>query len=317
MVAAVRVMVKPVIWEWVSKQIADIDFNTNIHDKVKKWSSGISSPTFKQIEEFSRKTGIPLGYFFLNALPQEKIELLKFRTVDSEKLINPSRELKITIQDMESIQDWMRDYRQSNGDDALEWVGCINEQNTKICTSKIRKILDIRENWFENVKDSRSAFNFIRNRLSRCGVIVMMNGVMRNNTYKPLNIAEFRAFALTDKFAPLIFINSVDSDAGKLFSLLHETVHIALGRSDLFNVSEYAEITGVSDEEVFCNAVAAEILVPKEYFKNKWYLYEEKTRIAELAEVFSCSRLVIARRALDLKLIDEKEYFATLHWTKK
>jgi len=62
-----------------------------------------------------------------------------------------------------------------------------------------------------------------------------MNGVVRQNTHKKLNIKEFRAFTLIDDYAPLIFINSNDSQNGKLFSLLHEAVHIWLGISNFYN----------------------------------------------------------------------------------
>ena len=45
----------------------------------------------------------------------------------------------------------------------------------------------------------------------------MMSGIVGNNTHRPLNIDEFRAFSVIDEYAPLIFINSNDSINGKLF----------------------------------------------------------------------------------------------------
>ncbi|MGE4585603.1 MAG: hypothetical protein AB7C91_13215 [Sphaerochaeta sp.] len=65
--------------------------------------------------------------------------------------------------------------------------------------------------------------------MSEAGVIVMMNGVVRNNTHRPLSIEEFRAFALIDSFAPLIFINATDSASGRLFSLFMNSSISALG----------------------------------------------------------------------------------------
>ena len=46
------------------------------------------------------------------------------------------------------------------------------------------------------------------------------------HTHRALSIDEFRAFAMVDEWAPLIFINSADTESAKLFSLVHEVAHI-------------------------------------------------------------------------------------------
>lgn len=72
---------------------------------------------------------------------------------------------------------------------------------------------------------------------------------------------------------PLIFINTADSNSARLFSILHEVVHIWLGRDDLFN-DKQSQISDVSDIEVICNAVAGELIVPRNVFLNKWDVYD-------------------------------------------
>lgn len=313
--ASVHISVKPEIWEWVAKQISDIQSSAGIYIKLNEWIDGSVLPTFKQIEELSKKTGIPLGYFFLNTPPREDLGVLEFRTVDSDRIVNPSRELKNTVQDMETVQDWMRNYRQENENDEIWWIGAFEKNDVKVAAHKLREILDIDEDWFKNIKGAKAAFALLRAKLSECGVVVMMNGIFRNNTRKVLNIKEFRAFALVDKVAPLIFINSLDSDTGKIFSLLHETVHLALGSNDLFNAISVEDVY-VKEDEFFCNAVTAEILVPQKFLKQYWNLYDKDERIDNLAKVFPCSKLVIARRALDFNLIDKEEYLAVLKNTQ-
>jgi len=34
----------------------------------------------------------------------------------------------------------------------------------------------------------------------------MMNGIVRGNTHRPLDVNEFRAFTIIDEYAPLIFM---------------------------------------------------------------------------------------------------------------
>jgi Zn-dependent peptidase ImmA (M78 family) len=148
--------------------------------------------------------------------------------------------------------------------------------------------------------------------MSEGGIIVMMNGVVRNNTHRPLNIDEFRAFAIADTFAPLIFINATDSKSGRLFSLLHEFVHICIGVDDLFN-DKYSTDKGVSKLEILCNAVAAEILVPANLFCSTWESFASRSSsavetIGRVAHFFKCGNIVVARKALDTGKISHVTY---------
>ena len=133
-----------------------------------------------------------------------------------------------------------------------------------------------------------------------------------------LNIDEFRAFTLINKYSPLIFINTNDTNNGKIFSLLHELTHIWLGNDNLYNDS-HAGSNKVSKLEQLCNEVAAEILVPNKLFINKWKENEEISidKIKNIAQYFKCSSFVIARRALNEKFISKQFYNEFIEEKKK
>lgn len=244
--------------------------------------------------------------------PVEDSSFVEYRTVDSKELSNPSRNLMDTLHDMELIQEWIRNELQATESDDLSFVGAIKKtvQNNDFATF-VRRSLQIEINWYESCKNGEESFKLLRNYISDLGVVVMMSGIVGNNTHRILDTNEFRAFALVDKKAPLIFINSNDSFNGKLFSLLHEFAHICLGENSLFN-DRYGSIDKVSATEKICNALAAEILVPEHIFLEKWKKQirekDEEATIRELAKYFKCGYTVIARRAYDQKFVDFQSY---------
>lgn len=309
----VCVNICPEILTWVLSQIKKEKIDSKLMNNINQWLEGTKKPTFNQIEDLSKKSNIPLGYFFLQTPPIEQMELLEYRTVDSMELENPSRELIDTIREMETAQDWMRSYREELGYDVLPLVGSVKGVNdVEIIAERIRNDLGLSLNWYEKNNDKRTAFNHIRRLLEQCGILVMMNGVVGKNTHRALKVDEFRAFAMIDEYAPLIFINTADSQGGKLFSLMHEAVHIWLGEDDLYN-DRFNRTEGIRKLEVICNAVAAELLVPRKAFLNEWKKKTEGTIdvsvvIPELAKQFRCGESVIARRALDNGKIGKDVY---------
>lgn len=307
---AVKVNIQPEIINWALNHTKEEQLGSKLMDNIKQWLDGTKTPTFNQIEDFSKKSNIPLGYFFLKTPPIEKIDLLEYRTIDSVELANPSRDLIDTIHDMEYVRDWMRDYRKDTGFGILPFVGSLRDYtDAGVIADIIRKDIELDIDWYTRFNSISDAFNYIRNLLEQCCVIVMLNGIVGKNTHRPLNVDEFRAFAMIDQYAPLVFINSADSQGAKLFSILHEAAHIWLGVDDLYNDRKQSD--KVSDIEVLCNAVASELIVPTDYFIQAWKKDDKSDlfeKINMIAKIFNCSDIVIARKALDNQLIVRNVY---------
>lgn len=307
-----RVSISDDILQWIMAQVRLESLPDKIAKNLTMWCKKEKIPTFNQIEDTSRATGIPLGYFFLKTPPKEDLSLVEYRTVDSAELTNPSRELMDTMHDMERVQEWVRSHLIAEDASKLPFVGALKrEKDANRCADFIREILGLEVDWFRKSKGAGDSFGCLRTAMSDNGVVVMTSGIVANNTHRPLDINEFRAFAVGDDIAPLIFINGNDSENGKLFSLLHEFTHLCLGESSLYNDRNYSGPKR-SHTEIICNATAAEILVPQTIFANEWQTEIKNTDAEQviriLARYFKCGLTVIARRALDNGYIEQQLY---------
>lgn len=308
--AGMNVTIKPEIINWI---LQTIQFNSVASSAVEQlyiWQNGEKTPTFNQVEAISKKINIPFGYFFLDKPPVEECPIVEYRTVKSNTIQEPSRNLLETQDLMTDIQEWMVNYVIENGQDELAYVGSVScKDSVDVIANDIRKKLSLEKEWYSTSTTVADSFRFIKGILDNIGILVMTNGIVGNNTRRKLDVEEFRAFTMVNKYVPLIFINTCDSDAGKLFSILHEVAHIWLGVNSFYNDNVSVGIEE-SEIEKLCNAVAAELLVPEDSFLLLWKNVDgsEIEQIEELAKKFKCSRYVIARRALEEKKISKKKY---------
>jgi Zn-dependent peptidase ImmA (M78 family)/transcriptional regulator with XRE-family HTH domain len=271
-------------------------------DRIMDWEHGKLKPTFRQAQNIARVTNTPFGYLFLPKPPVETLPIPDLRTLGGNQAGTFSTELRDIIEQVLHRQDWYRDYLKSHGEEELDFVGKFTvDASVKDVVADIRKTLDIglpqRGSWDDYQRDLIEA-------AEAAGVLVMRSGIVGNNTRRKLQVSEFRGFAISDSLAPIIFINSSDAPKARLFTLIHELAHIWLGESGISD-----GLQSHAKEEVFCNAVAGEFLVPEGAFTKMWQennpLMQNLTTIAPR---FHVSRLVVARRALDVGFISQETY---------
>ena len=107
----VKVTVAKPVLHWIAGQPGVENLNQELSSRLKDWLNESAEPTFSQIQKLSSAMGLPVGYFFLNKPPVENVPLLKFRSVENEEIVEPSRELINTIHYMENVQEWIKDYK--------------------------------------------------------------------------------------------------------------------------------------------------------------------------------------------------------------
>ncbi|NLJ70231.1 MAG: ImmA/IrrE family metallo-endopeptidase [Clostridiaceae bacterium] len=303
-----RVKVKPEIYFWMisESQIAPQDIEIKF-DKLDQWISGELDPTFKQLQSFTNYLKIPFGYAFLEEPPQEDIIESEFRTL---KNVMPviSKNLKDVISDMSYKQGWLSEHRQKNGWEPL-FENILLETDSKDIikiAQQIKDDLNLSKDWFENNKNPKEAYNYLRQVLETKGFIVMQSGVVGNYKRRVLNISEFRGFALYDDFAPLIFVNSKDSDKGKIFTLIHEAVHLFYKNDDV--IVEDSVLKNANETTI--NRITAEILMPKEIILEQWEyagdLNSQVNNINKISNRIFVSSISLSIRLLQLGLINNE-----------
>lgn len=269
-----------------------------------KWLKGEKKPTVKQLEAFSKKVYLPFGYLFLPEPPIENLPIPFYRTdgIQAEKV---SINVYDTILLLQQRQDWLRDYLKDNEFENLPFVGKHNRTTNPITiVNDIRQTLGLTENWASQLGTWEEAQNHLVQIIEDNGIITVFNGVVENNGYRKIPVDECRGFVLVDKIAPFMFINNADSKSAQMFTIVHELAHIWTGYSAGF---DFRKLQPADDPiEILCDQVAAEFLVPKNAFNDKW---NKNPNIRSASRYFKVSEIVIARRAMDTGKITRNQFF--------
>jgi len=275
-----------------------------------RWEEGDLNPTFRQLEAVSSKTRTPLGYFFLTEPPEESIPIHDYRTMDEKSVRKPSADLIDTVYDLIRRQDWLRDYRESKGMQPLPFVGSASVEDTPDSVAEsILATLGLSTEWALNIPKSGDPRRLLKTSAESIGIVVVINGVVGNNTQRKLDPEEFRGFVLSDSLAPFLFVNGSDARSAQIFTLAHELGHIWIDQDGIPDI-DYLTLPE-SKTERFCNEVAAELTVPKSVLVKIWETRSDSPQpFDELATVFKVSPVVVARRALEIALIDEEHFFS-------
>lgn len=261
--------------------------------------------TAPQAEKVAKLTGVPFGLLFLERPP----DLRKPTLPDSRQAPEAAplgKDFDDVLGEVLRKQQWYIDHLRELGAQPLRFVakfaGPQRPKASDVANDMVAE-LAITPALRAKARSTDEYFTSVAERAEAAGVLVMKSGIVGSNTKRPLSVREFRGFAIVDALAPVVFVNGRDALVASVFTLVHELAHLWVGQSGVSDLGS-ASLKGV---EQLCNRVAAEVLVPRAEFLNEWASNES---IERLARLFRVSRLVIARRALDLGKIEQAAYDA-------
>jgi Zn-dependent peptidase ImmA (M78 family)/DNA-binding XRE family transcriptional regulator len=116
-------------------------------------------------------------------------------------------------------------------------------------------------------------------------------------------ITEMRGFSVSEQYLPLIVVNAKDSPRGRIFTILHEFVHLALRTSGVCDLHDGGGFDPALDRiEVFCNRVAGAVLMPRQALIDQYKKLvrsgtttPDEAVVSTLADRFSVSQEALLR----------------------
>jgi Zn-dependent peptidase ImmA (M78 family) len=304
-----RVEVAPEILRWACIRAGlEIQVVAQRLPQLIAWEKGEKKPTLKQIEKFAKIVHAPVGYMFLPIPPKESLPIPDFRTVGNTYIGHPSPNLLETIYLCQQRQEWYRSFSVSAHESPYTFVGSAKlSDDIKTVADKIRHTLGFEIESRRQLPTWEDALRQFIAQADTAGIMVMVSGVVGNNTRRKLDHEEFRGFALSDDRAPLVFINGKDTKSAQMFTLAHELAHIWLGKTGLSDVGP--NTIPSNDIEKWCNSVAAELLVPIGIIKKEYYTQSSPEKETNrLARFFKVSTLVILKRIHDAHFITKNQF---------
>lgn len=274
--------------------------------KITSWENESNDlfPTINQAKTLAKCYRVPFAGFYMK---KEDINISHLPPIYNKRTIqDPDADesaVSLALFDLINVRDFYLESKELfeeeiptfslsiSGDDIEKWANTIRHYFA----------LDMQAQYSSS--SSRKMYLYLREKIENKGIIIQ--------GFSGVETSVLRGVAIADGRIPVIGINDNDRYPAKSFSIIHELVHIIKRTSSLCNTYNNEETKDA--EEVFCNAVAGEVLVPKselliqekKLFKGK-YDYEY---VKDLAKKFSVSSEVIARRLFDTNTDCDKAWY--------
>jgi Zn-dependent peptidase ImmA (M78 family)/transcriptional regulator with XRE-family HTH domain len=304
--------VNPALLAW-ARESARLDLDAAAtragikRDTLEGWESGKDAPSIPQLRKLGEIYRRPIVVFFLPRPPKDFDALKDYRRLP-EGAVDESPEFASEIRWAHEMREVALEALRSTGDEPPDFeLHANSDEAPEVVAQRLLAGLTItpadRALW----RDRYSAYRGWRNAIENLGVLCLqITGV---------DVREARGFAIGAAPLPTIAVNAADAVSGRIFTLLHELTHLALGATGLCDLHEARGSHDRDRIEVFCNAVAGEALVPEGMLRSESKVKAVRgptewsdVDVQSLATTYRVSREVILRRLLHLGLATNSLY---------
>ncbi|MDO8522531.1 MAG: XRE family transcriptional regulator [bacterium] len=266
-------------------------------DLVSAWESGDASPSWPQIAKLSKLYNVSELIFFSPKVIRRYKSVPDFRVgKDSandekvQKLIN----LVITR------QEWLERKLRSSGSAKNDLQGSGKKiESPKVLANFISAKLNIDLNAIKRIHGREKALDYLLQKAEDKGIFVG-----KTISYHRLEVADMRGLFVSNDYCPFIVLNRKDTLSAQIFSFIHELTHFFRKTDAISNSLNFRNTEkNLNPEEIFCNKVAANLLLPEQEFTREFY---NKHDIEDISNIYKVSKLFIFYRLKDLGKIHKE-----------
>ena len=261
-------------------------------------------PTIEELKDLSKLYKRTIATLLLLKPPKEKPLPIDRRTVNSEVVGNFHEKSIMAVRKARALAKSFIELRQEMSIVISKFnvYASINE-NPKTIANKLRTILNLDE--VREISNLNYALDAYIEKVESLGVAVFQLSLVQDN---------LRGFSILDEAIPIIGIKrGSETPTAKIFSLFHELGHVLLHEGGLCDLKETTTIT----IEKWCNAFAAEILIPSSELLKMEIVIDQihrgekiwaKNDLIALGNYFHVGPLAVLRSLLENKLTTSTFY---------
>jgi Zn-dependent peptidase ImmA (M78 family)/transcriptional regulator with XRE-family HTH domain len=301
-------LVEPALLAWgrnsIGLEVADAARRIGVtEERLEQWESGKTRPTIAQLRGLAAVYQRPLAVFFLSEPPAGFQALRDFRRLPDTPAGTMSPALHVAVQRAHAVREAAIELR-AIAEDSIGEPPRLERasRDPEMFGAAARELLGVSLATQVSWADPGRALGGWIDALTELDVLVLQ--------VQAIPIEEMRGFSVPTDLLPVVVLNGADAARGRMFTLLHEFMHVLLGAEGLCDLHTVRSGREADDEiEIFCNQAAAAALMPADSFANEHVLQSPprdgrwaETTLEGLSERYSVSQEAVLRRLYALGL---------------
>ena len=270
-------------------------------EKLTSWEDGTAEPTITQLRKLADTYRRAVTFFFLERRPRAAKRLPDFRRLELSADDVESPELANMIREAQAKRAEALNIFAESEDTPPEFLIALDRRlQPEAAAVSLRAQLGIEFQQQRRWSDEYQALRAWKAAAEARGVMVLQSS--------GVSIDEMRGCAIAEFPLPVVILNGSDRPLGRIFTLLHELVHLAHRESALCDMREQVPRNDEQERiEAYCNHVAGAVLVPAELLNleadvrsaNAQTVWDNE-QLSRYRRQFWASRETVLRRLLIL-----------------
>lgn len=258
---------------------------------IAEWEGGEALPSWAQVEKLAKLYNVPELLFFSKEPLQKNKAIPDYRIGTNDK---NDEQVKKLINLVISRQRWLEKFLKSEGYTKNRLQGSGDNLRTPSELARyISEKLDINLSDIKELTRRKDALNYLIGKAESKGIFVG-----KTVSYHRLEVDDLRGLFISNDYCPFIILNRRDALSAQIFSFVHELAHFFRKSDAVSNSLEFRSTArNINPEEIFCNKVAAELLLPEQDFTKESY---GKADIDSISDTYKVSQLFVFYRLKEL-----------------